>query len=74
MLPKDVRKKLALRPGSKLVCKVTNGTILLKPLQSANGRPRLVTDPLTGLVVTTAPAGAIPVTSDQVRAALSDFP
>lgn len=44
------------------------------PKQPPKGQLQLVVDPQTRLIVTAAPAGTPPVTSDQVQTALADFP
>lgn len=72
--PQRARLKLALQPGAKLACRVANGSIVLTPQTATRGRPRLVRDRKTGLIVTRAPAGVPFVTSEQVRAALAEFP
>ena len=74
VLPQKVRQRLSLRPGARLSCRITNGSIVLTPTQPKKEQPRLVTDPLTGLIVTESPPGAELVTSEQVHAVLVDFP
>ena len=74
VLPRAARQKLALPAGTKLACRVAGGSIVLTPKNRMQEKPRLTRDPLTGLAITTSPVGFRPVTSDQVRAALADFP
>ena len=74
VVPQGARRKLALRPGTKFTCRVTNGSIVLTPKTPLPGRPRLVRDPATGLTITQGPANGPTVTSDHVRAILADFP
>ena len=74
VLPQGVRQKLALRPGTKFVCRVAKGAIVLTPKTRPQGRPRLVRDQATGLMITKGPANGPTVTSDEVRTILADFP
>jgi AbrB family looped-hinge helix DNA binding protein len=74
VLPHRARQKLALRPGVRFVCRVSDGSIVLTPKTAPLAKPRLFRDATTGLTVTQGPANATPVTSEQVRAALADFP
>ena len=73
VLPKQARSRLHLQPGMRLKCKVQGDSILLTPEQPATPKGRLIKDSKTGLLVTKSPPG-ITVTSEDVRAALSDFP
>lgn len=73
VLPKKVRSRLHLRPGATLVCKVQGGSIVLTPESVALERPKLVTDPKTGLRITKSPE-EVRVSSEDVRAAMHDFP
>ena len=74
VLPAAVRRRLGLKSGAKLACRVTGNQILLTPAEVKHGRPSFVRSKLTGLVVTQGPQGAPTVTSEQVRALLADFP
>jgi bifunctional DNA-binding transcriptional regulator/antitoxin component of YhaV-PrlF toxin-antitoxin module len=74
VLPQGARQKLALQAGAKFFCRVSKGSIVLTPKTAPLGKPRLVRDRMTGLMITQSPAGRPMVTSDQVRAALADFP
>jgi bifunctional DNA-binding transcriptional regulator/antitoxin component of YhaV-PrlF toxin-antitoxin module len=74
VLPRGARQKLALQAGAKFFCKVSKGSIVLTPKTAPRGKPRLVRDKTTGLIITQSAAGWAAVTSDQVRAALADFP
>jgi hypothetical protein len=51
----------------------TKGQIVLTPQKPPTGRPRQMRDPRTGLVVTRSPAH-VKVSSEDVRAALLEFP
>ena len=73
VLPKQARTRLQLRPGVKLVCKVQDGSIVLTPEHPASQRPKLVKHAASGLRITKSPTKT-KVTSEEVRAALSDFP
>ena len=64
---------LHLRPGTKLVCRVEGESIVLTPEHSPIERPKLVRDSITGLMVSKS-ASSVKITSDDVRAALLDFP
>lgn len=71
VLPQQARRQLGLRPGVKLDCRVEGGSVVLTPKGGAAAVTRLVRDAATGLMVT---EGGPTVTSEQVRAALADFP
>lgn len=73
VLPKQVRSRLRLRPGVTLTCKVQGDSIVLTPEHPIADRPRLITDPKTGLSITQSP-DQTKVTSAEVRAAMSEFP
>ena len=73
VLPKQARVRLRLQPGTKFSCKVEGMSIVLTPEQGTRGRSRLITDAKTGLRITQSPAG-IRVTSEDVQAAMADFP
>jgi len=74
VIPRDIREKLGLRPGTKFAPRVVNGEIVLTPKTKPIGKPRLVRDPVTGLTVTQAPKNGATITSQAVRAILADFP
>lgn len=73
VLPKQARIRLRLQAGTKFTCKVEGGSIILTPEERNRERPKLVTDPKTGLRITHSPAG-IKITSEDVRVAMADFP
>jgi AbrB family looped-hinge helix DNA binding protein len=73
VLPKQARTRLQLRAGVKLVCRVQGGSIVLTPEHPVTQPPKLVSDTASGLRITRSPAET-KVTSEDVRAALSDFP
>ena len=74
VLPASARRRLGLRPGMSFRCSVQNGNIVLAPEKAAPAAPKLVKSPKTGLVYAAAAKDAPVVTSEQVRAALADFP
>jgi AbrB family looped-hinge helix DNA binding protein len=73
VLPKQARMRLNLRAGMKFVCKVQGHSIVLTPEHPVSNRPRLIEDAKSGLRITKSPA-EMRVTSEDVRAALLDFP
>jgi AbrB family looped-hinge helix DNA binding protein len=73
VLPKKARTRLQLRPGSKFSCRVDGDSIILTLESRVRGRPRLILDPATGLKITESPP-EVKVSSEDVRAALADFP
>jgi AbrB family looped-hinge helix DNA binding protein len=73
VLPKQARMRLNLRAGMKFVCKVQGHSIVLTPEHPVSNRPRLIEDAKSGLRITKSPA-EVRVTSEDVRAALLDFP
>jgi AbrB family looped-hinge helix DNA binding protein len=73
VLPKQARTRLQLRAGVKLACHVQGGSIVLTPEHPGLQPPKLVNHGASGLRITKSPAET-KVTSEDVRAALSDFP
>ncbi|MGH8017426.1 MAG: AbrB/MazE/SpoVT family DNA-binding domain-containing protein [Opitutaceae bacterium] len=71
VLPHRARRKLGIGPGTKLDCRIDGGSVVLTPKGKARPRTHLVRDRATGLIVTD---GGPAVTTEQVRAALADFP
>lgn len=74
MLPQSARRRLGLTPGARFDCRVKGSDIILTPQSAVVGKPQLVRDKLTGMIVTKASAGSPRVTSEQIRELLSDFP
>ena len=69
-----IRRRLGLQPGDALDVKVHAGCIVLTPGKRRPAKsPRLI-DPITGLPVISAGAGAPRLTSKQVREILAEFP
>lgn len=73
VLPKETRTRLQLRPGARFVCKVDGNSIILTLEPRSLERPRLILDRATGLRITKSPP-EVNVSSEDVRAALADFP
>jgi len=73
VLPKTARTRLQLRPGAKFLCRVDGDSIILTLESPHHERPKLVLDPATGLRITKSPP-EVKVSSEEVRAALADFP
>jgi AbrB family looped-hinge helix DNA binding protein len=55
VLPKQVRTRLQLRPGAKLVCRVNDDSIILALEPQSHKRPKLILDRATGLRITKSP-------------------
>jgi len=72
-LPKRVRTRLQLRPGTRFICKVESDSIILTLEPRSRERPKLILDPATGLRITKSPSG-VKVSSEDVRAASTDLP
>ena len=74
VLPRMVRSKLHLAPGTKLLCEIKGDSVVLTPEVTQRHTREFVKDPLTGLQVTKAPVNAEPVTTDMVKKLLEDYP
>lgn len=74
VLPASARRRLGLKTGARFDCQVRGSQIVLTPAEPRRAKSRLVKSKLTGLMVTQGAADAPLVTSEQVRALLSDFP
>lgn len=74
VLPGPIRRKLGLQTGETLEATVRDGGVLLAPVVSRAGKGKIIRDPVTGFPVLTAGRGAHPLTSEQVREILADFP
>ncbi|HEY1107297.1 MAG TPA: AbrB/MazE/SpoVT family DNA-binding domain-containing protein [Opitutaceae bacterium] len=73
VLPRQVRSKLGLQPGTEFEVSTNGETVVLVP-RVKRGKVKLVTDPKTGLPTFVVPPGTPPMTSEWVREMLSDFP
>ncbi len=74
VLPAAARRRLGLKSGAMLSCRVRGSEMVLTPKAPKSSRSRFVSSKLTGLVVTKGAKGAPAVTSEQIRALLADFP
>lgn len=74
VLPRLVRSKLHLAPGTRLVCVIQGDSVVLTPEHPRRFVREYITDPLTGLRVTKAPNGLEPVTTEMVKTLLEDYP
>jgi AbrB family looped-hinge helix DNA binding protein len=73
VLPRGIREKLGLQPGTKFAARIVNGEIVLTP-KTRVSKPLLVRDSEAGLRVTQAPKNGVRITSRAVRAILANFP
>jgi AbrB family looped-hinge helix DNA binding protein len=74
VLPRAIRQKLGLQPGTPFACLVRENDIVLRPLARPSGKARILTSRTTGLPVIVPPRGTPVLTSAVVKAALADFP
>lgn len=74
VLPGSIRRKLGLRAGESLAATVDDGRIILSRQHTPFRRVRILRDPLTGLPVLAAGAGAPKLSSTQVHELLAEFP
>ncbi len=74
VLPRLVRSKLHLAPGTKLLCEVRGDSVILTPEHPRRQQREYLTDPLTGLRVTKAAEASEPVTTEMIKTLLVDFP
>jgi AbrB family looped-hinge helix DNA binding protein len=69
-----IRRRLGLQPGDLLDAKVQAGRVVLTPCKTRFSKVTLLVDPITGLSVLSAGAGAPHLSSKQVRDILAEFP
>ena len=74
VLPRLVRSKLHLAPGTKFVCEIHGDSVILTPEHPRRFVREYVTDPQTGLRVTKAIDDSEPVTTEMIKALLEDYP
>jgi AbrB family looped-hinge helix DNA binding protein len=74
VLPRLVRSKLHLAPGTKFHCSIQGDSVVLTPEQPLRGASEHVIDARTGLRVTKRSTHAESVTTDMVKALLEDYP
>ena len=73
-MPRLVRTKLHLTPGTRLVCEIQGDSVVLRPEHPRRLIREYVTDPRTGLRVRKAPDKSEPVTTEMIKALLEDYP
>jgi AbrB family looped-hinge helix DNA binding protein len=69
-----IRRRLGLQPGDSLDAKVQAGRVVLTPRKTSISKVTFLVDPITGLPVLSAGAGAPRLSSKQVREILAEFP
>jgi AbrB family looped-hinge helix DNA binding protein len=74
VLPSRIRRRLCLQQGDFLDAELDGERIILTPRRARRGKARIIKDRITGLPVLTAGSNAAPLTSEQVREILADFP
>ena len=74
VLPRLVRSRLHLAPGTRFFCEVQGDSVVLTPEHPVRHEREYVIDPLTGLRVTKAAGDSEPVTSEMIKALLEDYP
>ncbi len=74
VLPRLVRSKLHLAPGTKFLCGIQGDSVILTPEHPHRFTREYVTDPDTGLRVTKTSPDAEPVTSEMIKTLLEDYP
>ena len=74
VLPGPLRRRLGIRAGDPLDVNVESGRIVLTPQKKRSHQVKIVTDPLTGLPVLSAGAGAPALTNQEVEEILASFP
>jgi AbrB family looped-hinge helix DNA binding protein len=74
VLPRLVRSKLQLAPGTKLRCEIQGDSVILTPEHPRRRNREHIIDPLTGLQVTKSFDDMEPVTTEMIKTLLEDFP
>lgn len=74
VLPATVRRKLGLLPGASLEIALEAERIVLEPIRPRPPKPVIGIERRTGLPVLKATPRAVPLSSDQVKELLADFP
>ena len=74
VLPLAVRNKYLLKEGDSLTLSLKEDSITLVPEKKKKLRPRMIKDPITGMVSFTLGPDAPIVTHAEVRKLLEDFP
>ena len=74
VVPRLLRARLNLTPGTKLECEIQGESLVLTPSPRQPRGTGHVIDPISGLRISRPPKGTPPVTSETVKALLVDFP
>jgi AbrB family looped-hinge helix DNA binding protein len=74
VIPGAIRRRLDIRAGDPLDANIEGGRIILTPRRKRAYRPKLVTDPITGLPALSAGPDAPTLTSKAVAEILASFP
>lgn len=74
VIPGPLRRRLGIRAGDPLDVRIEGESVVLTPRARRTRKPRIVTDSVTGLPVLSAGSGAPPLSSQQVRDVLANFP
>jgi AbrB family looped-hinge helix DNA binding protein len=74
VLPKDIRRKMNLRPGDQFDTRIDGEGILLVPKRKRPRKYRITKDPITDLPVITGGKDAPRLTNEEVIEMLADFP
>ena len=74
VLPRLVRSRLHLAPGTKFSCEILGDSVVLTPEHPRRSAREYVTDPHTGLRVRKAPDHVEPVTTEMIKSLLEDYP
>jgi AbrB family looped-hinge helix DNA binding protein len=74
VLPGPILRRLGIRTGDTLDAEVEAGSVILTPLKKRVHRGRIIADPVTGLPVLSAGAGAPMLSSREVEKILANFP
>jgi AbrB family looped-hinge helix DNA binding protein len=74
VLPRLVRSRLHLAPGTRFHCEIQGSSVVLTPEHPVHQAREHTIDLLTGLRVTKARGTAEPVTSEMVKTLLEDYP
>lgn len=74
VLPRLVRSRLHLAPGTRFLCEVRGDSVVLTPEHPVRAPREHVVDTQTGLRVTKARPNVESVTSEMIQTLLEEFP
>lgn len=74
VLPRQVRNRLRLSPGAKLICEVLNDQIILRPETPMVVSQDYIIDKVSGLRVVKQSKHSPVLTTQRVKAIMADFP